>query len=316
MFYWRLLSRFLHPPISNLYLSFPFATMCHLSSSHSTSSPYIPPFKRLKPSMANHRENPHGIGWVESSDFDHEVDVEELHDRSHAARGRLPPRRRISRGPVIRFNPQATHNYRRFLRNCLISTFFDSHEFTIRQMQAIVDHYWWLRGNVRVVGVSRNNFVFHFNNHKDRMFVLLDGPWSVHGGLLFLAPWEPNLVLTNYRVTEIPVWIQLWRLPLEFQNPCCGYYTGYHHRGLPRCRLVSRTPLQPPFYENPREGSYWLPSPYGLCHQHWWLPEHLGVVQIWEIVQNMYGLWSHGAHSPGSWLARSECKCEFTCPNE
>lgn len=170
--------------------------------------------------------NPREFGWVESSDSDRDIDIDEVEDRHHAIQPRSPPRRCIARGPVIRINPRMTHNYRRFWRNCLIGTLVDCRQFTVRRMQAIVDNCWNLRGAVRVVGVSRNNYVFHFNNIQDRVFIMDEGPWAVQGGLIFFAPWEPNMVLTNYRIAEISVWIQLWGIPLEFQTPAVASALG------------------------------------------------------------------------------------------
>lgn len=170
--------------------------------------------------------NPREFGWVESSDSDRDIDIDEAEDRHHANQPKSPSRLRIAWGPVIRINPRMTHNYRRFWRNCLIGTLVDCRHFTVRRLQGIVDNCWNLQGAVRVVGVSRNNYVLHFNNLHDRIFILEEGPWSVLGGLLFFAPWEPNLVLTDYHIAEIPVWIQLWGIPLEFQTPAVGSALG------------------------------------------------------------------------------------------
>lgn len=127
---------------------------------------------------------------------------------------------------MIRFHSQTTHDYRRVWRNCLIGSFIDCRRFTVRRMQALVNSFWNLRGAVRVVGSSDNNFVFHFSSNDDRFFILQVGPWAFQGGLLFFSPWEPNLVLTNFRVSEIPVWVQLWGLPLEFQTPAVASALG------------------------------------------------------------------------------------------
>lgn len=166
--------------------------------------------------MDNHRENPREFGWIDSSDSDRDHDIDEEQDRIDSVRPRSPPRRRIARGPVIRFNSRTTHNYRRFWRECLIGTFIDCRKFPVRRLQAIVDNCWRLRGPVRVVGSSRNNYLFHFSSIEDRMFVLEEGPWSLQGGLMHFSPWEPNLVLINFSVSDIAVWVQLWGIPLEF----------------------------------------------------------------------------------------------------
>lgn len=78
--------------------------------------------------------NPREFGWVESSDSDRDIDIDEAEDRHHANQPKSPSRLRIARGPVIRINPRMTHNYRRFWRNCLIGTLVDCRHFTVRRL--------------------------------------------------------------------------------------------------------------------------------------------------------------------------------------
>ncbi|XVF54041.1 hypothetical protein PTKIN_Ptkin05aG0149400 [Pterospermum kingtungense] len=76
-----------------------------------------------------------------------------------------------------------------------------------------------LRDRVTIVGRCDSAYAIHFNNKKDQSFTLEHRPWAFNGALLVLEPWRPNIVLENYRIRRILLWIQIRGLPLEYQFP-------------------------------------------------------------------------------------------------
>ena len=70
-----------------------------------------------------------------------------------------------------------------------------------------------------VVGSEGNHFVLHFNNNQDQRFILEHGPWSLEGALMAMDVWRPNTPLNSVNLYYIQVWVQLWGLPLEYQQP-------------------------------------------------------------------------------------------------
>lgn len=152
-------------------------------------------------------ENPREINWTDSSDSKSEVHLDEIIDRENAENPRSPPRRRIAHDPVFSVNADRTEEYRRYWRDCLICSFIDTRKFTTRRVQALITSFWHLCGEARVVGGTDSNFIVHFSNAEDRLFIQREGPWSLQGGLLYCAPWEPNIVLTDYKLAEISIWV-------------------------------------------------------------------------------------------------------------
>ncbi|KAF7812998.1 Pyruvate carboxyltransferase [Senna tora] len=129
--------------------------------------------------MAN---NPREIGMVDSSDSDSREDVDEVQE--NLAYQNFPsPEPRPAHAPVVSLHPEFVQDNRVFWEKCLVGLLIDSRKFKVSRMQIIINHHWYLRGPVRVLGR------------------------------------EPNLELTNLLVTEVPVWVQLWNLPLEYQTP-------------------------------------------------------------------------------------------------
>ncbi|KAF7823933.1 Pyruvate carboxyltransferase [Senna tora] len=74
-------------------------------------------------------------------------------------------------------------------------------------------------GHVTVVGREDNRYVLHFERMEDLYYIHSEGPWSIHGALFHLIKWQPNMILSNVTITEVPLWIQLWGLHLDYQIP-------------------------------------------------------------------------------------------------
>lgn len=149
---------------------------------------------------SNRRE----IGWTDSSDSEAGSDHEEAHDAAHAANPREPPTHRPSRVPVVEFDHQVIDMNRNFWNRCLIGVLIDRREFSTRHMQAIINTYWRLQGNVRVVGRDDRRYIIHFQRMEDLIFIHQNGPWSVQGGLLATVVWEPNMIIRSLFVHELP----------------------------------------------------------------------------------------------------------------
>ena len=84
-------------------------------------------------------------------------------------------------------------------------------------MQRLMNRAWNLRDRITVVGRESNHYIVHFNNMNDRNFMLLNGPWAIDGALLVFDLWEHNITLSSHIITQTPIWIQLWGLPLDYQ---------------------------------------------------------------------------------------------------
>ncbi|KAF7826736.1 Endonuclease/exonuclease/phosphatase [Senna tora] len=160
----------------------------------------------IKRKLSVMENNPREIDWLDSSDFDEGEDMEQVQENL-AYQNFPPPDSRPAHAPIVSLN----HPFRKF---------------KVSRLQSIIDHYWYLRGPVRVVGRVKRYYVIHFDMEEDRQHILNEGPWAMQGGLLTMFPWEPNLVLSNLLVTEVAVWVQLWNLPLEYQTPLMAEKIG------------------------------------------------------------------------------------------
>ncbi|KAK8549624.1 hypothetical protein V6N13_073407 [Hibiscus sabdariffa] len=62
---------------------------------------------------------------------------------------------------------------------------------------------------------SSNLYVFSFGNAAAMDWVLENGPWHIQNKPLILRKWEPNLRRLDLDLKKIPVWVQLYNVPLE-----------------------------------------------------------------------------------------------------
>ncbi|KAL0295646.1 UNVERIFIED_CONTAM: hypothetical protein Scaly_3095000 [Sesamum calycinum] len=70
---------------------------------------------------------------------------------------------------------------------------------------------------VKTVTATSNGFYFfQFKTEIAMEEVLEGGPWLFQGQPIVLQRWEPGMVLRKHKHTQVPVWIRLRHLPVEF----------------------------------------------------------------------------------------------------
>ncbi|XP_039056026.1 uncharacterized protein LOC120198847 [Hibiscus syriacus] len=82
-------------------------------------------------------------------------------------------------------------------------------------MQKTIEILWGKASAVKVSFAGPNLYVFSFSNASIRDWVLDNGPWHIQNKPLLLRKWEPNLQKLNLNLMSIPIWVQLYNVPLE-----------------------------------------------------------------------------------------------------
>lgn len=134
-------------------------------------------------------------------------------------------------GPRLFFDEEFTAMQRINWQSTLVGALIDKKPIPSTHMHELIQKAWSLQGAVQVRGKAGPNYIFEFTNAEDMQFMIDEGPWAVQNKLLVLDYWTPNLILQEHRVTECPLWIQIWGLPLEYQNSanatCIGSLVGH-----------------------------------------------------------------------------------------
>ncbi|KAL0293109.1 UNVERIFIED_CONTAM: hypothetical protein Sangu_3245500 [Sesamum angustifolium] len=64
--------------------------------------------------------------------------------------------------------------------------------------------------------LAKNRRPFHRDRRLDMEDVIEGGPWLFQGQPIVLQPWEQGMSLRRQKHTQIPVWIRLRHLPMEY----------------------------------------------------------------------------------------------------
>ncbi|KAL7200191.1 hypothetical protein ACSBR1_032168 [Camellia fascicularis] len=99
--------------------------------------------------------------------------------------------------------------------SCLVGYFIDrSLSFTCIKNNAFN---MWKNLGLEEVRMNEEGFIFFIFDHIDSCKKVIDGgPWYVGGILLILKQWHRMMKLTKEALTEIPVWVKFYNVPMEF----------------------------------------------------------------------------------------------------
>lgn len=117
------------------------------------------------------------------------------------------------------FDSSSLESKRTDLENFGLVAVLDTRTFTPDRLADRLTRLWKLDSPFWVEGQVGNYFLFKFSYPLDLDFVIENGPWSVDNSLLVVDRLLPNMALHSMRVVAIPVWVQLWGLPLDYHIP-------------------------------------------------------------------------------------------------
>ena len=87
-----------------------------------------------------------------------------------------------------------------------------------------VDGLWGQFGKVKTFSLDNGLFLFKFKNVHSRDNVIESRIWHVANKTLILRKWKPGMQPLDLSLIEIPIWIKILRLPLEYWNSKCLSY--------------------------------------------------------------------------------------------
>ena len=155
--------------------------------------------------------------WTESSDSNGSSDDDQPQINNLGVYPPSQARLRARRGPIIPVEMEEIEDSRDFWKNCFIGVLLDIRRYSVGAVQRIINRASRLRDRVTVVGRANNNYVLHFNDSNDLFFIWPNGLWSLEGAFMTVDVQRPNTILSEVNLPLIPIWVQLWGLPLEYQ---------------------------------------------------------------------------------------------------
>lgn len=86
----------------------------------------------------------------------------------------------------------------------------------IEVVRAYVKRKWALKGNVEILTLPKGLLSFTFSCEENKFRILCGSPWLVGKTSLVLRKWQPNLNMNDSLLAQVPVWVKLLGLPLEY----------------------------------------------------------------------------------------------------
>ncbi|XP_059076809.1 uncharacterized protein LOC131876053 [Cryptomeria japonica] len=86
----------------------------------------------------------------------------------------------------------------------------------IEVVRAYVKRKWALKGNVEILALPKGLLTFSFSCEEDKIKILYGRTWLVGKTALVLQKWHLNLNMSESLLVQVPVWVKLPGLPLEY----------------------------------------------------------------------------------------------------
>ncbi|GJV58646.1 hypothetical protein Tco_1464746 [Tanacetum coccineum] len=92
--------------------------------------------------------------------------------------------------------------------------FFIGKRMAFQLVQNYVSNTWSKFGFQKVMKDDDDVFYFKFSSVTGLEQVLEQGPWMIRNQQLILTKWAPNLELSKDKVTKVPIWVKIHKVPI------------------------------------------------------------------------------------------------------
>lgn len=99
-------------------------------------------------------------------------------------------------------------------KDCVVGHFIDRN-MAFKSVRFIAERIWAKFGLVDVLSNDEGFFFFQFDKVGAFREVIEAGPWHFGGKLMVLKQWQPHMSLVKEQVNRIPIWAQLYNVPLD-----------------------------------------------------------------------------------------------------
>ncbi|OMO61581.1 Endonuclease/exonuclease/phosphatase [Corchorus capsularis] len=153
--------------------------------------------------------------WTSSDESTHGSN-----DEADSRKGAMQPSPWLQReSNKIHFSRDELLPFRSEGEECVIGFLLNDRRFSTSLIQNYINNAWELVGTVTVMGREENRYLIHFDNEVDRRAAVMGNPWCCQGATFVVGNWMPNTALCEVRLARFPVWLQIWFLPFEYQQP-------------------------------------------------------------------------------------------------
>ncbi|KAL0287711.1 UNVERIFIED_CONTAM: hypothetical protein Sradi_7118100 [Sesamum radiatum] len=146
-----------------------------------------------------------------NSEF-HDSIAEAFHQSSRKELRYIPPTMQLGE-IVVRPSPEIVENGSKRWNMTAVGYFLGRKPY-FHHLEAFAKKTW--KSLIRVTATVNGFFFFQFTSTAAMEEVIEGGPWLFQGQPIVLQRWEPGMSLRKQKHTQIPVWIRLKHLPMEY----------------------------------------------------------------------------------------------------
>ncbi|OMO73972.1 hypothetical protein COLO4_26770 [Corchorus olitorius] len=140
-------------------------------------------------------------------------------EHSNDATNGLPPPPIGRRSHRISFPLSLINSAKEEAQQCVVGFLMDIRKFSSANIQRMVNQAWRCLGTTTVKGRADDKYLIHLDHPVDRKVALERTPWSLEGALFVTVKWNPNTPLSQLKLERMEAWLQIWDLPIEYQQP-------------------------------------------------------------------------------------------------
>ncbi|OMO96921.1 hypothetical protein CCACVL1_04741 [Corchorus capsularis] len=127
----------------------------------------------------------------------------------------------IVQGPdevlLLSLNPEEISSNRFFWSHYIIGYLLDFRIFSVRHLQYLISREWRANEVVSVIGRQGSIYTIFVEDDDDRDRIIRRGPYAFEGAFFPVDYWPTNSIIRTIRPERVPIWVQLWDLPQEYQ---------------------------------------------------------------------------------------------------
>lgn len=101
-------------------------------------------------------------------------------------------------------------------------------KISLKTLQNHLEKKWSKIGPIKVIDLSDDYFVVHFQQEDDYKFALFEGPWMIHDHYLIVERWRPFFKCGAEKVGKLAVWVRIPNIPIELCNANFLWKVGSH----------------------------------------------------------------------------------------
>lgn len=136
------------------------------------------------------------------------------------------PQRNTQEEPFFYYQESYVQVSIKTCQNSVIGKFLSNKIISLQQIQNSLNGIWGKPVGFKIVELEGKTYQFIMDKAEDTQRILKGNPWIVRNIWLVVHPWDRKTLPKELDFTNVPLWIQLWGLPMHCRSAEMGKAIG------------------------------------------------------------------------------------------